>query len=130
MRTEDYNALVRRKPSLLASIGLDVEPKENVKTKPVRESEIHKQVAAWCRRHKINCSSSRMDKPTGRPPGEHDFTIWVPGGKPLCIEAKTATGVLSDDQEEWIASQWVNGYKVHVIRSYVEFLDLVREFEL
>jgi len=129
MKPEDFNSLVRRKPSLLASIGLDVEPKEKVKTKPVRESEIHKEITGWCRRHDIKCSSSRMDKPTGRPPGEHDFTVWVPGGVPLCIEAKTSTGNLSEDQENWISTLWRDGYKVHVIRSYVEFLDLVRKYE-
>lgn len=130
MRREDYNALVRRKPSLLASIGLDVEPKEKAKTKPVRESEIHRQIKGWCGRNKVPFDSSRMDKRTGRARGEQDFTMYAPGGVTLLVEVKTPTGNLSMDQERRHAELWQNGHKVHVIRSYVEFLDLVRKFEL
>ena len=128
MKLEDYNSMVRRKPSLLNQLGLEVEKPK--KMKQVRESEIHKQIKGWCGRNDIDCTSGRMDKPTGRVPGEQDFTLYIPGGKPLLIEVKTANGKLSMDQERWHGKLWSKGYKVHVIRSYVEFLDLVREWEL
>jgi len=129
MKLDDYNALVRRKPSLLASIGLDVEPKEKVKTKPVRESEIHKQIRQECHRRGLLCSGGRMDKRTGRDAGEPDFRILVPGGKELLVEAKTTSGNLSLAQEEWHAKAWQLGHKVHVVRSFVEFRDLLKGVE-
>jgi len=117
MKLDDYNALVRRKPSLLASIGLDVEPKEKVKTKPVRESEIHRQISRECHRRGFQAFHGVMGKRSRRTPGEPDYTIMLPHGKTLWVEVKTSSGNLSDDQERVAAHAWQLGHKVHVVRT-------------
>jgi hypothetical protein len=129
VRTEDYNALVRRKPSLLASIGLDVEPKEKVKTKPVRESEIHKQISQECHRRGLLAFHGAMHKKSARTPGEPDYTVLLPGGKVLLVEVKTSNGNLSEAQERVAGHAWQLGHTVHVVRRFEEFHDLVRKFE-
>ena len=129
MRPEDYNALVRRKPSLLASIGLDVEPKEKVKTKPVRESEIHKQITQECNRRGLLAFHGAMHKRSARTPGEPDYTILLPNGKVLLVEVKTSTGNLSEAQERVAAHAWQLGHKIHVVRKFEEFHDLVKQYE-
>jgi len=124
----NFNAMVARKPSLLNQLGLEVEKPK--KMKAVRESEIHRQIKGWCGRNNVPFDTSRMDKRTGRVRGEQDFTLYAPGGVTLLVEVKTATGNLSMDQEQRHAELWQNGHKVHVVRSYDEFRDIVREFEL
>ena len=129
MKREDYNALVRRKPSLLASIGLDFELKEKVKTKPVRESEIHKQISQECHRRGLLAFHGAMHKRSARTPGEPDYTVLLPGGKVLLVEVKTSTGNLSEAQERVAGHAWQLGHKVHLVRKFEEFHDLVKGYE-
>lgn len=129
MNRADFNAMVARKPSLLVSIGLDVEPKDNVKTKPVRESEIHKQISQECHRRGLLAFHGAMHKKSARTPGEPDYTVLLPGGRVLLVEVKTASGNLSEAQERVAARAWQLGHKVHVVRKFEEFRDLVKGYE-
>lgn len=129
MKLDDFNAMVARKPSLLVSIGLDVEPKDNVKTKPVRESEIHKQISQECHRRRLLAFHGAMHKRSARTPGEPDYTILLPNGKVLLVEVKTSTGNLSEAQGRVAGHAWQLGHKIHVVRKFEEFHDLVKQYE-
>ena len=128
MKLDDYNALVRRKPSLLASIGLDVEPKEKVKEPQEPEKEIHRKIAKWCKDYAMQSFHGAMHKRSGRTPGEPDFIIQLPDGKTLYVEVKTLKGKLSIEQECVIAHAWQLGHKIHVVRKFEEFHDLVKHY--
>jgi len=123
----DFNSMVARKPSLLNQLGLEVEKPK--KMKAVRESEIHRQINQECHRRGLLAFHGAMHKRSARTPGEPDYTVLLPGGKVLLVEVKTKSGNLSDDQERVAAHAWQLGHKVHVVRSFVEFHDLVKGIE-
>jgi len=125
--TAELDEKVRRKPSLLNQLGLEVEKPK--KMKAVRESEIHKQISRECHRRGFQAFHGVMGKRSRRTPGEPDYTIMLPHGKTLWVEVKTSSGNLSDDQERVAAHAWQLGHKVHVVRSFVEFRDLLKGVE-
>jgi len=62
--------------------------------------------------------------------GVHDITIFMTGNfdkqpRVLCVECKTRTGKLSVEQLAWDYEMQLVGFKVHVIRSFEEFLKLL-----
>ena len=127
MKREDYNAMVSRKPSLLNQLGLEVEKPK--KMKAVRESEIHKQISQECHRRGLLAFHGAMHKKSARTPGEPDYTVLLPGGKVLLVEVKTTTGNLSEAQERVAGHAWQLGHKVHLVRKFEEFRDLVKGYE-
>ena len=116
-----YNARQRKPNKLLVDLGLEVGP-----IKSTRESVLHRQVAQELYRAGIDFSASRMDKRTGRHLGEQDFTIYLDGGKMLLVELKTPWGKLSEDQVRWAERLAKRGHTVHVVRSLVEFKELLK----
>ena len=60
--------------------------------------------------------------------GASDLLLLVPRGAfgGLCIEMKTATGVVSDAQIDWGVSMLEAGYMYQVVRDEVRFHELVR----
>lgn len=66
----------------------------------------------------------RPDRPSGIQLGAQDFTCFLPDGRVLCIECKSKTGKLSDDQLIWRAEMAQLGHTVHEVRSMEHFLIL------
>lgn len=98
-----------------------------------RESDLHDQIMAECRRRGWLVVHSRMDRPTTCGVGTPDFVICgeteVDGsdGFPTVwlVECKSANGKLSTAQHAMIAQAARFGHTVHVVRSFDEFLKLL-----
>ena len=58
--------------------------------------------------------------------GCQDCTIFMPGGRVVCVEVKTKTGKLSEDQRNWAHEMERLGHHVWVVRSMAEFLEAVK----
>lgn len=57
--------------------------------------------------------------------GAQDFTIFLPRGITVCIECKSATGKLDDDQRSWAKEMQMLGHTVHEVRSFDHFLTII-----
>ena len=104
-----------------------------------KESELHEQIFAECRRRGWIALHGAMSERTHRTAGEPDFVIlaqeksetiygdygscWTP--KTLLVECKTRTGKLSMDQAAMIHHAKRLGHTIHVVRSFEEFLALL-----
>ncbi len=90
------------------------------------EAELHEQIIDYCNSQwpKWKVIRARMDKKSTLGKGVHDMTVFYPGGV-LCVEAKTRTGKVSEDQRDWNFDMMRIGHSVCVIKSFEEFLNLV-----
>ena len=104
---------------------LDASEVTPIKQEP-RESALHKQINLECHRRGYIALHGAMHKATARTAGEPDFVVLMPCGKVALIECKTPNGKLSDDQERLHGKAWTLGHKVHVVRSFVEFLETIK----
>ena len=68
---------------------------------------------------------ARSDQPSTIAAGVQDFTIFLPGGRVLCIECKSRTGKLSEEQRNWHHEMGRVGHHVQVVRSMEDFLAVV-----
>jgi len=59
--------------------------------------------------------------------GAQDFTIFLPGGRVVCIECKTKTGKLSIDQLAWRHQMEALGHTVHLVRSMNDFRTILAQ---
>jgi Holliday junction resolvase-like predicted endonuclease len=89
------------------------------------EAELHRQILDECRRRGWMTFHGAMAHRTFRVPGEPDFIIIQDTGKLLMVEAKTRTGKLSTDQQAVHAWAARLSHKIHTVRSYEEFLNLL-----
>ena len=62
--------------------------------------------------------------------GAQDFTIFLPGGRVLCVECKSATGKCSPEQAGWHFEMQRLGHQVYVVRSFGEFLECLQTHNL
>lgn len=92
------------------------------------ESTLHADIAQECRRQGWLAFHGSMAHRTSRTLGEPDFVILMPG-RVLLIEAKTRLGKQSPDQLAVAAMAGRLGHTVHVIRSFRDFLSLIRDCE-
>lgn len=92
-----------------------------------READLHEMIINECKRRGWHPGNSRMDLPTTRDPGEPDFRILADGGRNFLIECKTGKGKLSIAQQSFAMMAEKNGHKVHVVRSYQEFLQIINQ---
>lgn len=98
-----------------------------------RESLLHEQIMAECRRRGWLVIHSRMDKRTTTGVGTPDFVIageeTFLGGvkKPVVwfIEAKSRKGKLRPEQAAMIAQAARFGHTIHVVRSFEDFLTTI-----
>ena len=98
---------------------------------PAAEDElrgIHAPILAWCARQQpqpaiFHC---RPDRASGVTKGAPDFVIFFRGHVYL-IECKDREGKVSADQQIWHHLAELNGFPVHIVRSYQQFLDLVTQ---
>lgn len=88
------------------------------------EMELHYQIIDECRQRGWIALRSRSDMPTGRPLGEPDFIILADCGKILLVECKSKTGKLSSEQIGFSVMADKLGHKVHLVRSFAEFMDM------
>ena len=63
------------------------------------------------------------------PIGWPDFSIFLPGGRVLLVECKTATGKLRPEQTETKSRMDAIGHEVHIVRKIEEFLAVFRSFQ-
>lgn len=97
-------------------------------TPVAHEKELHEQIIAWCDLQwpKVKYRHSRMDKATREELGTEDFTLFLAGGKTLHVEAKNNRGKLTPEQQAWKAQMEMLGHQVWTVRSFEDFLALVR----
>lgn len=91
------------------------------------EKELQQQIAAHLRRNGVPFFQQRTDKRSRGTVGWCDFTIPV-NGKTIYIECKTWNGKLRPEQVEMARAFLVQGYSIHVIRSYEHYLILYRQY--
>lgn len=90
-----------------------------------RESELHSLIKQECSRRQWLCFIGATHKRAWRPLGEPDALIYADGGRCFMIECKTAKGKLRPEQIGVAMLAERLGHKVHVIRSFGEFLKVV-----
>jgi hypothetical protein len=90
-----------------------------------RESDLHEQIFAECRRRGWLAFHGAMSERTARTCGEPDFIILADAERVWLIECKTRIGKLSPAQQAISAWAAKLGHTVHVVRSFQEFLDAV-----
>jgi hypothetical protein len=90
-----------------------------------RESELHEQIFAECRRRGWYVVHSRMDMPSTNGVGTPDFIIAMDGGRTLWIEAKAKGRKCTPAQlaaEAWLLKL---NHSVDAVWSFEEFLKLL-----
>lgn len=90
-----------------------------------KESDLHEQIFAECRRRGWIQMHGAMSERTHRTEGEPDFSIMASGGRRIDVEAKSRTGKLSPAQVALHHHAKSLGHTIHVVRSFEEFLKLL-----
>lgn len=86
---------------------------------------LHEPILAWCRQNQAAYIRARNDMASTIQKGAPDFTIFHQG-RVFLIECKSRTGKLKPDQIGWSMLAEHNQFKVHVVRSMSEFLEIVK----
>lgn len=106
-----------------------------------READLHNQILDECRRRGWIPLHGSMASPTKRTEGEPDFVI-LANRRPVghlhreyfaityLVEGKSRTGKLSPAQQAFHAHAATLGHKVHVVRSFQEFLAVTGAVEM
>lgn len=89
---------------------------------------LHEQILKWCDAQwpKWKVIAARTDMRSTIALGAHDMTIFGPYPLCICVELKSKTGKLSEDQISWGAQMRALGWAVHVVRSLSEFEALTK----
>lgn len=92
----------------------------------VGKGGLHEKIMQWCdsQWYCWKYIHHRTDKRSGIQEGAHDFTIFVPGGRLLCIECKMPGKKLSEAQLIWRKELEMLGHTVHVVTTFEEFTQL------
>jgi hypothetical protein len=87
------------------------------------ELKLHDEIIAWCNKQhpRIKYIHARTDRRSTIATGAHDFTIFFPNGKTICIEVKSKTGKLSTEQLAWRAEMKRLSHVIFVVRAFGEF---------
>jgi len=99
-------------------------PKPDGPTVP--EKEIHRLILLECHRRGFIALHGSMAHRTFRNVGEPDICVLMSGGRVLWVEAKTRSGRISEEQEAFARRAALLGHTVHVVRSFEEFLQLLK----
>lgn len=93
------------------------------------ESGLHHEIIQHCKQKMWIVFHGSMAHKSKRTIGEPDFTILAPN-KVLFIECKTRTGKLSPEQAG--ISAWAEklGHTIYVVRSFKEFLSVLKDIGL
>lgn len=86
------------------------------------ERLLHDEILTHCKQEGWLAFHGSMAHRTFRTAGEPDFIILLPDGKLLLVECKAKNGKLSPEQIG--VAMWAEklGHKVHLVRSFQEFL--------
>jgi len=92
----------------------------------VGKGGLHEQIinhcnAQWPRWKFIH---SRTDRRSTVEVGSQDFTIFMPGGKLLCVECKAKDKKLTSEQMAWWKEMDMLEHRVHLVYSLDEFIEL------
>lgn len=118
---EDIPVMPARSPKPAKRISQSGKPLEPAK----REKALHAEILAYCRANGWMVLHGSMAQATGRTLGEPDFTVLLPKGRVIFVEAKTKQGKLSLAQEAFAANAGLLGHVVHVCRSVTDFRNVV-----
>lgn len=92
---------------------------------PSSEAALHSQIKAECARRGWIALTGSMAHKAMRVLGEPDFLILADGGRVYLVEAKTATGKLSTEQQALQVWAKKLGHNIAVVRSMEQFLNLI-----
>lgn len=92
------------------------------------ESELHSAIMEWIKKqHPLPAyTHARMDRKSRMTLGAPDFILLF-RGRVLLIECKTKTGKRSSDQLAWALLAELNGFSVHEVRSFSQFLEVINQ---
>lgn len=107
--------------------GLYSSRREQERLAEMEIPDLHKPIIDWCKNQvpAVPYINSRPDCPSTIGAGVQDFTIFYQN-RVYCIECKSKTGKVDTDQRDWAHLMQAQGFTVHVIRSFQQFLELVR----
>lgn len=94
------------------------------------ESQLHSEIYDECRRRGWIALHGSMSQRTHRTAGEPDFVILADKRKTILVECKSRSGKLSLDQVSMQAHALKLGHEIHVVRTFGQFLEYVKEQEL
>lgn len=92
---------------------------------PKHERDLHSQIFDECRRRGWIAFHGSMSERTHRNLGEPDFIILTDDKRALLVEAKTANGKLTIEQQAMIAHAKKLGHTIHVVRSMEDFFKIL-----
>jgi hypothetical protein len=95
------------------------------------EGKLHKQITDYCGKQwpRWKYIRARMDERSTIGIGVHDITVFAPS-KVICIECKARDEKPGDDQLIWIKELEMIGWPVYVVRSFEEFLSVLKDNNL
>ena len=96
-----------------------------VSTGVEKESVLHEQIFAECRRRGWIALHGAMSERSHRTLGEPDFVIMADDGLTFYVECKSRTGKLTEEQCALMRHAIKLGHPVYVVRSFEEFLDII-----
>lgn len=105
---------------------LDAKRKTVAPNEPVeRESDLHDEIIQHCNSQwpRWKFIRGRMDKRSTIAIGAQDFTIFLPGGRLLCVECKRRGAKPTTEQLAWHKEMELLGHRVYVIQSVKEFYE-------
>ena len=98
---------------------------DKLSVKP-RESDLHDEILAECRRRGWAVVHSRMDKRATLTPGAPDFIIGADGGRTFWIEVKRPGGKLRPAQRDFAYLLSKNQHEPFLVTTWEEFLEVIR----
>lgn len=92
-----------------------------------QEIPLHRDIEAYCNEQwpRWKFVHARTDRKSTIGTGVHDYTIFLPGHRVLCVEVKSKTGKLDDAQQGWRLEMKRLDHEIHVVRSMHDFRDAV-----
>lgn len=114
-----HNARVASKKTV------QVETIQTTKGMGQEESKLHEFIIEQCEKRGWIYLHGAMSKRTHRTLGEFDFCLLANRGRVFFLECKTKDGKLTADQETMKRHGEYLGHKMHVVRSQMQFLEIV-----
>lgn len=116
-------------------LGIQTDGERMAKWKAKSERELQRQIVNYLKLRGIEVCWHRTDKKSAATIGWPDLTFAVKSNgfpMPIGIEVKYGAGVLSREQNDLHARLQANpnAWRIYVIRSFVEVVDLLRDLGL
>lgn len=92
------------------------------------EIPLHHKIMKWCDEQwpRVKYIRARSDMESTIAEGCQDFTVFMPGGRTVCIECKAKDGKMKDAQLSWKAEMEKLGHVIHIVRSMEEFREAIK----